>query len=597
MGKPVRGEGQLPFGIGGFLVSGAKIGGETFDKTLFINKQRSYNLYDLIDQSGKIYQFIQLVYRDENNITLDYFDTDAELSKTLANGTFYLKVQDPARNIYGFATLYMYNLVKVNTGQYIYRQNQDSLLSGVYVDPNHISLNVNKSFTINANFIPEDYKNKSGKWYYSNNKVSGVSDGPNVTVTGLEEGTCIVSFVPDSNDTHTAHTIIDVVSEPITVTSVQFYFRDDSSDYTNVTRYFNKGDEFTISAVILPLSVIPTEPFEFDFDQTFLEYIGTENNIDYKFKVKDFISENQYNYLTITGSTTEFGNFSTSIRFYACAKTLATSLRISGAYYLRPGMTSQFTSSTSTSTYVDSPVVWSSSAPSIMSIDPVTGFATAHAEGSVRISAKTNTASSFTTCYIKNNAPDYVWIEPTDLSNAIVGETYQMTAHFEPDTIPVQGVWKIMEGQVPGAITVTSTGEMTVHKAGGNSVSYLEFVPSSGGCTYGIGWPYYTKVLFTNTEYKPISKITGYGTTIPVGSTSTTYFGFTPYDTSEWGCTFVVDDPSVATVEFKDPLNLRKGDPRMEYITVTGLKRGSTTVTATSVYNPAIVATIQIIVF
>lgn len=53
--KAISSEGKLPFGIGGIKVSVAKIDGKVLTETLYINRQRSSNVYDLINDNGDIY--------------------------------------------------------------------------------------------------------------------------------------------------------------------------------------------------------------------------------------------------------------------------------------------------------------------------------------------------------------------------------------------------------------------------------------------------------------------------------------------------------------------------------------------------------------
>lgn len=124
MGKPISMTGKFPFTIGGIKVTGAKHNGETFVDKLYILKQRSAYLYDLIDDKGTVYEYMQMVYRNKNTDILDFDEDDDKLSESLKDGTFYIKEEDTVSGVKGFSTMYMINKIKLHNGRFIERKKE-----------------------------------------------------------------------------------------------------------------------------------------------------------------------------------------------------------------------------------------------------------------------------------------------------------------------------------------------------------------------------------------------------------------------------------------------------------------------------------------
>lgn len=122
MGKPIAMTGKFPFTIDGIMVTGAKHNGEALVEKLYILKQRSAYLYDLIDDNGKIYEYMQMVHRDKDTGILDFDGEDETLSESLKDGTFYIKEEDTVSGVKGFSTMYMIHKIKLHNGLYIKRK-------------------------------------------------------------------------------------------------------------------------------------------------------------------------------------------------------------------------------------------------------------------------------------------------------------------------------------------------------------------------------------------------------------------------------------------------------------------------------------------
>lgn len=118
MSKPIAGQDKTPFGLGGFLVDAVNING-TIQYNVNIYKQRSDNVYDIIDNNGIIHQFIQITTVDKNHNTLDPTLDKEDIASIIPNNTFFIKAQDDAGND-GLVSLIQLNKAKLSTGANVY---------------------------------------------------------------------------------------------------------------------------------------------------------------------------------------------------------------------------------------------------------------------------------------------------------------------------------------------------------------------------------------------------------------------------------------------------------------------------------------------
>lgn len=264
MGKPIAGQNQFPYTVGGFLVDGANINGVTYAKKLYIYKQRSYNTYDLQDTDGNIFRFIKIGYQDVDGNMLNYFDVDEDLVETIPKNTFFLKIQDPSRNIFSFVRIYQWHKCITVEGDYVYRTSDiDPTLSGVLINPVVSTIPVGNTLSYVSLFYPSSYTNVDGTWYM--NSLDGSRDSSNAeiistnlntaTVKGISLGKSVLSFVPIANDALVTHSIINVVQDeqPIQEFTVQPVL-----PYT----YVKDGDEYTLEVVTYPYDAVITEALD-----------------------------------------------------------------------------------------------------------------------------------------------------------------------------------------------------------------------------------------------------------------------------------------------------------------------------------------------
>lgn len=480
MGKPIRGEGQFPYSIGGFLVNGAKIHGMTFSKQLYINKQRSYKVYDLIDDYGTIYQYIELVYTNENDEVLNYYTPDDNLVDTLKDGTFYLKVQDPSRDIYGFATLYQYHKVKVHTGDYIFRtQDIDAGLSGVGFYSPEMHLPLNDTYTMDAYFIPWDYPNKDGSWLITddeNNCIDYTWDKNILTFTTKNIGACKVQFTPTANPTHTALGSIDVYNytPPLQYISLMKVYKDDEF-YGSA----HGGNYLTLSVVPFPEGALPPDDLEFEYDTNIFSDFQKVSRGIYKMFVKKDLNTNTVIYAKSPAGSRPF--FSSSISLQVLPWGESYYPQVTGNRFARPGM---IVKAKVIGVPEDAIPVYTSSNPAIATID-TDGNVTALITGTTYIRA---TLTNYPEINLSSHeiivnpiCPDELSYSPRDLYSGIPGETKQAIVTFEPNTIPVLGKWK--SGKYNEMTTISEDGIISYNSLPTSTykTDYYEFIPEGGG--------------------------------------------------------------------------------------------------------------------
>lgn len=109
----------MPFGLGGFCVSGAKIKGVKY-KNLNIHQQRSGELFDLIDGQGVIHEYVQLVQTDTNYQKLNGYASVDELLNNIFDDCFFIKTKDPNTLEPIFVYQYQSNVIKLSNGSRSY---------------------------------------------------------------------------------------------------------------------------------------------------------------------------------------------------------------------------------------------------------------------------------------------------------------------------------------------------------------------------------------------------------------------------------------------------------------------------------------------
>lgn len=267
MGKPIAGQNQFPYTIGGFLVDGAKINGVTYAKKLYIHKQRSYDIYDLMDTDGNIFKFIRIVGNDVGGNRLNYFTVSEELVKIIPNNTFFLKIQDASRNIFSFVRIYQWHKCITVDGEYVYRTSDiDPYLGGVLINPVKSTITKNNTLSYKALFFPENYGDVDGDWYVNGvdgektDKIKIVSTDKNTAVIqGENIGDSVLVFVPKKNNSLVTHSMINVIENE---QPVEFFDLVLQEDYYS----FAFDQNYTIEVVTYPYDAVIEEPLTVQID-------------------------------------------------------------------------------------------------------------------------------------------------------------------------------------------------------------------------------------------------------------------------------------------------------------------------------------------
>lgn len=115
MGKPIAGSYQLPFGVTGMVVAGAKLQDGTIIKDLRIVKQRSNKRFDLLDVANNTVHYKLTITGTTNTGTvLSNTATDDQVLSSISNGTFFVRAIDDASSTVGYCVKLQSNLIHLS---------------------------------------------------------------------------------------------------------------------------------------------------------------------------------------------------------------------------------------------------------------------------------------------------------------------------------------------------------------------------------------------------------------------------------------------------------------------------------------------------
>ncbi len=121
MAKTIAGINDYPYGVCGFIVDGALLKNGTKLKNLRIYKQRSINVFDLIDPaSNVIYQKVQITGYDNTSRVLDYTKSNDELIDSIPVNSFFVRGYNSTLTQAGFVIRFMANKVVLSDGSKAY---------------------------------------------------------------------------------------------------------------------------------------------------------------------------------------------------------------------------------------------------------------------------------------------------------------------------------------------------------------------------------------------------------------------------------------------------------------------------------------------
>lgn len=222
--KAISSEGKLPFGIGGIKVSVAKIDGKVLTETLYINRQRSGNVYDLINDNGDIYYKVSMRWYDTRGIDIPNSVEPADAINMVQDNSFMIYVDDGISM--GYTMLYMGRVIKLNNGRIVKRDyvNADIPVTGVVITPKDASLKVGATQQLLAEVTPASATDKKVIWTSSAPSVATV-DKDSGLVTGVSNGdVTITATSEDGSFTDTSSIKVQTAVTGVTLTPETYTF-------------------------------------------------------------------------------------------------------------------------------------------------------------------------------------------------------------------------------------------------------------------------------------------------------------------------------------------------------------------------------------
>lgn len=115
MGKPIAGSYQLPFGVTGMVVAGAKLADGTTIKDLRIVKQRSNKRFDLLDvATNTLHIKLTITGMSTAGQVLSNTASDDEVLSSISNGTFFIRAIDDTSATVGYCIKLQSNLIHLS---------------------------------------------------------------------------------------------------------------------------------------------------------------------------------------------------------------------------------------------------------------------------------------------------------------------------------------------------------------------------------------------------------------------------------------------------------------------------------------------------
>lgn len=239
--RPIANTGDYPFGECGYVVDGAYLRNGTKIQNLRIYKQRSDQMYDLLDpRTNTIYQKVLITGYNSTGEVLDYSKTNADLIETIPKNTFFIRAYNEPKTKKGFVFKFLYNKIILSTGRPLYDMYTPECeiplpdLSGIIINPIHLSdTSITGSMstasgTLNVDGMLVTLVLPDGTQYQTTVNQDGTFEFSPVQIT--EIGTAIVTITSSYYST--------------VVINVQVIADDEDSDY--VTTISLLSSDFTL---------------------------------------------------------------------------------------------------------------------------------------------------------------------------------------------------------------------------------------------------------------------------------------------------------------------------------------------------------------
>ena len=446
--KAISSEGKLPFGIGGIKVSVAKIDGKVLTETLYINRQRSSNVYDLINDNGDIYYKVSMCWYDTRGIDIPNSVKPVDAINMVQDNSFMIYVDDGISK--GYTTLYMGRIIKLNNGRVV-KRDYTTPVDGVIISPKVVALKVGSTQQLSATIDPD----------YANDKtVSYSSSAPTIVEVDAETGLAIARANGNANVTVTTHDggFTDVCAFTVT-TPVSGVI------VSPKTATINVGGTQQLTATVSPDD-------------------ATNKNVTWSSATPDVATVNPTSGL-VTGvangtvvitATTEDGAKTDTTTITVKTPVSGVTMTPSTYTFSTLGDTKQLETTVAPATASNKAVSYVSSYPDVAKVSN-TGLVTSVDNGTTTITVTTDDGAKTAESVIDVTIP-VTGINMTPLTATLtsVGATQQLTASIIPDNARRKDISYTTSAE--GVATVSPTGLIT---AVANGTANITATTSDGG--------------------------------------------------------------------------------------------------------------------
>lgn len=512
--KAISSEGKLPFGIGGIKVSVAKIDGKVLTETLYINRQRSGNVYDLINDNGDIYYKVSMRWYDTRGIDIPNSVEPADAINMVQDNSFMIYVDDGISM--GYTMLYMGRVIKLNNGRIVKRDyvNADIPVTGVVITPKDAALKVGSTKQLSAQVLPSNAKDKAVTYSSSSPEIVDV-DAQTGLVTALANGNADVTVTTHDGDFTDVCSII--VSTGVTGVTV-----------SPKTATVNVGATQQLLAEVTPASAT-------DKKVTWASSAPSVATVDKDSGLVTGVSNGD---VTIT-ATTEDGSFTDTSSIKVQTAVTGVTLTPETYTFTTIGTNEPLTATVLPRTASNQEVRYESSAPTVAEVDD-DGLVTSVNNGTATITVTTIDGEKTAQSIIDVTIPvTGINLTPATASLTSVGATQQLTATVLPANARNKAV--TYATSAAGVATVSTSGLIT---AVANGTANITATTADGGfskvCAVTVNIP----VPVTTINVTPATK-----TLTAVNATQAMTAEVLPANATNKAVTWSSSAPAVAKVD------------------------------------------------
>ncbi|HCQ0858558.1 TPA: Ig-like domain-containing protein [Escherichia coli] len=512
--KAISSEGKLPFGIGGIKVSVAKIDGKVLTETLYINRQRSGNVYDLINDNGDIYYKVSMRWYDTRGIDIPNSVEPADAINMVQDNSFMIYVDDGISM--GYTMLYMGRVIKLNNGRIVKRDyvNADIPVTGVVITPKDASLKVGATKQLSAQVVPSNAKDKAVTYSSSAPTIVEV-DAQTGLATALANGNADVTVTTHDGDFTDVCSI--VVSTGVTGVTV-----------SPKTATVNVGETQQLLAEVSPASAT-------DKKVTWASSAPSVATVDKDSGLVTGVSNGD---VTIT-ATTEDGSLTDTSSIKVQTAVTGVTLTPETYTFTTIGANEPLTATVLPRTASNQEVRYESSAPTVAEVDD-DGLVTSVNNGTATITVTTIDGEKTAQSIIDVTIPvTGINLTPATASLTSVGATQQLTATVLPANARNKAV--TYATSAAGVATVSTSGLIT---AVANGTANITATTADGGfskvCAVTVAIP----VPVTTINVTPATK-----TLTAVNATQAMAAEVLPANATNKAVTWSSSAPAVAKVD------------------------------------------------